>query len=235
MPCIPDQRGKCPHCLTVVRFEEVRVNRPQGLCRLVVQDFEQTSRKEPYIVYLSKCPNCGKFILSMCSAIETDVNTYDDRDDFVLLRPISSERTVPPEVPTHIAEDYTEAALVFPISSKASAALSRRCLQNVLTEAGKSGKKNLAEQIAEVIPHLPSHIGDQVDAIRTTGNFAAHPIKSQVSGSIVDVEPAEAEWNLDVLDLLFDFYYVQPEIARKKREELNKKLKDAGKPPIQQP
>jgi hypothetical protein len=33
-----------------------------------------------------------------------------------------------------------------------------------------------------------------LDAIRTIGNFAAHPIKSTSSGEIVDVEPGEAEW-----------------------------------------
>lgn len=237
MRYIPDNRGKCPHCLTVVRFEEVRVNGSSGLCRLAVSDFEQTPKHKPYIVYLSKCPNCGKFILSMCSAVEvaSKNNPYRDQDDFVLLRPNASDRPVPTEVPEIIAQDYAEAALVLPISSKASAALSRRCLQNVLTEAGKSTKKNLAEQIAEVLPKLPSHLGEQIDAIRTIGNFAAHPIKSQASGSIVEVEPGEAEWNLDVLDLLFDYYYVQPEIARKKRENLDKKLQEAGKPPIQQP
>jgi len=40
----------------------------------------------------------------------------------------------------------------------------------------------------------------------------------------------EAEWNLDVLERLFDFYFVQAAVLEKKREELNKKLNDAGKP-----
>jgi len=30
----------------------------------------------------------------------------------------------------------------------------------------------------------------------------------------------------------FDFYFVQPEVMRKKRDALNQKLKDAGKPPM---
>jgi hypothetical protein len=36
--------------------------------------------------------------------------------------------------------------------------------------------------------------------------------------------------NLDVLEALFDFYFVQPELLKKKREALNAKLKKAGKP-----
>jgi hypothetical protein len=31
---------------------------------------------------------------------------------------------------------------------------------------------------------------------------------------------------------LFDFYFVQPEVLKKKREALDKKLADAGKPPM---
>jgi hypothetical protein len=81
-------------------------------------------------------------------------------------------------------------------------------------------------------PHLPSFIAQNVDAIRHIGNFAAHPTKSQASGEIVEVEAGEAEWNLDVLDLLFDFYYVQPKIAQQKRDDLNKKLRDSGKLPM---
>ena len=121
------------------------------------------------------------------------------------------------------------------LSPKASAALSRRCLQTVLREAGRSKERDLSKQIDEVLPKLPSHIGEQVDAIRNTGNFAAHPNKSKSTGEIVEVEPGEAEWNLDVLDLLFDHYYVGPKIAEKKRAALDQKLQDAGKPPLKQP
>ncbi len=121
------------------------------------------------------------------------------------------------------------------MSSKASAALSRRCLQAVLREKGNTKAKDLDKQIEEVLPTLPSYIAENLDAVRNIGNFAAHQQKSQTTGVILDVEPGEAEWNLDVLDELFDFYYVQPEMARKKREALNEKLKDAGKPPLKQP
>ncbi len=66
---------------------------------------------------------------------------------------------------------------------------------------------DLYEEIQQVLDkgRLPSHLADSIDAIRNVGNFAAHPIKSQHTGDIVDVEPGEAEWNLDTLELLFDF------------------------------
>jgi hypothetical protein len=54
-------------------------------------------------------------------------------------------------------------------------------------------------------------------------------VKSTTAGAIIDVEPREAEWNLDVLESLFDFFFVQPAAAAKRKANLNKKLKDAGK------
>ncbi len=63
-----------------------------------------------------------------------------------------------------------------------------------------------------------------------SGNFAAHPMKSQLTGLILDVEPGEAEWTLDVLEELFDFYFVLPAVIQKKKDAFNKKLQDAGKP-----
>jgi len=37
---------------------------------------------------------------------------------------------------------------------------------------------------------------------------------------------------LDVLESLFDFYFVAPEKLKEKRDELNKKLQEAKKPPM---
>jgi hypothetical protein len=62
------------------------------------------------------------------------------------------------------------------------------------------------------------------------GNFAAHPMKSKNSGEIVDVEDNEAEWLLEVLEELFEHYYVAPARAAGRRSALNQKLADAGKP-----
>jgi hypothetical protein len=103
-----------------------------------------------------------------------------------------------------------------------------------LRDKAGAKKKDLFDQIEEVIASgtLPSHIADGLHAVRNIGNFAAHEIKSKVTGAIVDVEVGEAEWNLDVLESLFDFYFVEPMKAAKRKAQLNKKLRDAGKPEI---
>jgi hypothetical protein len=143
---------------------------------------------------------------------------------------------VPVEVPSPIRDDYEEAALVLPLSPKASAALARRCLQAVLKEAGYN-QKDLVAQIMAVLSETdaskaaPSSLRVMLDAVRNFGNFSAHPITDKTTLQIVDVEDHEAEYCLDILDDAFDHFYVRPEHARKRKAELDAKLKAAGKPP----
>jgi hypothetical protein len=134
----------------------------------------------------------------------------------------------------HIAGDYAEACLVFADSPKAAAALGRRCLQNLLRDHVKVKPGDLYDEIQEVLDSgkLPSGLHSSVDAIRIIGNFAAHPMKSKQSGLILDVEPGEAEWTLDVLEELFDFYFVLPTVVQKKKDAINRKLLEAGKQPM---
>jgi hypothetical protein len=147
-----------------------------------------------------------------------------------------SRSPVPADVPPAIVEDYKEACLVLTDSPKASAALSRRCLQVLLRTAAGVKPGNLSDEIQQVLDSnsLPTSIAENVDAVRNIGNFAAHPNKSTSTGEVLPVEPEEAEWNLEVLESLFDVFFVQPARAKEKRDALNKKLQDAGKPPLKQ-
>ena len=184
------------------------------------------------------CPECKKLNLSVLYGgqfVNGDCIRFE-KETFV--HPRGSNRpSVPKEVKdasSEIANDFTEACVVMSDSAKASAALGRRCLQNLLREKAGVKPSSLDSEISEVIASkaLPSHLADSIDAIRVIGNFAAHPVKSTNSGAIVPVENGEAEWTLDVLEGLFDFYYVQPAILQKKRDALNTKLAEAGKPPL---
>jgi hypothetical protein len=184
------------------------------------------------------CPNpqCAKSILFLVNGdwVRTSVGyRVDGVRRQVLIRPRGTNRPpVPAEVLDEFAEDYREACVVLPDSPKASAALSRRALQHLLREKGGASQKDLAKQIQHVLDEgkLPSYLVESVDGVRNIGNFAAHPTKSSATGEIVAVEPGEAEWNLDTIEALFDFYFVQPAALRAKRDALNKKLRDAGKP-----
>jgi hypothetical protein len=149
-----------------------------------------------------------------------------------LVWPQQGSRQCPPAVPDGLKKDFLEAAAILPKSPQASAALTRRCLQHLLRDYGKAKTRDLADQIDEIASSLPVSLSDQLHAVRNIGNFAAHPQKSTNSGEILEVEPQEAEWNLEVLEELFDHYFVKPAILLKRKEALNKKLAEAGKPLI---
>lgn len=203
----------CPHCLTSFHSNLVQD-------RLLAEDDIY------WFVQYENCPECKKTIIWIRHGFDNDA---------ILVNPKSMSRTpVPLEVDPEFAEDYVEACLVLADSPKASAALSRRCLQNILREKASVKKSDLSKEIDEVVKSgkLPTHLAEALDAVRNIGNFAAHPIKSTSTGEIFDVEPGEAEWNLETLEGLFDFYFVAPKKLQEKKAALNNKLRDAGKPLI---
>ena len=216
---------KCPHCQTHIHGNKEKVNLGrdrQGYWRIEKQE----------------CPACLLLIVELVSNGELkigDVSYPGDEIGRYFARPRTALRPRPPEqVPAEFSQDYVEASLILTDSPKASAALSRRCLQHILREKAGVKPSDLGKEIDEVLAskELPSFLANAIDAVRNIGNFAAHPMKSKSTGEIVAVEPGEAEWTLDVLDGLFDFYFVQPVILRQRRTALDVKLASAGKPPV---
>lgn len=218
---------KCPHCR--VAFHE------QAMYDRLGHDADGR-----WVLKTATCPACEKLIISLLGGRNLTVNpSQPDRvsgevKTISLVRPKAALRPAcPPEVPSDLAEDYNEACLVLPDSPKASAALSRRCLQHLLRDHAGVNPSNLATEIQQVLDSgsLPSHLENAIDAVRNIGNFAAHPVKSQSTGEALPVEPGEADWNLDTLEALFDYYFVQPAALKAKRDKLSAKLAEAGKPP----
>lgn len=211
---------KCPHCLESF-FEKWKIID-------LMQDKEGI-----WNLTMTQCPSCERMILK--KQLKTIKNRYWTQTSDILIHPIGIARTpLPKEVPERYSNPYKKASEVLPISAEASAAISRRCLQDLLREEAKVKPGNLADEIQQVIDSgkLPTGLSESIDAIRNIGNFGTHPIKSTNTGEIVDVEEGEAEWLLDTLDGLFDYYLVQPAKIKEKRDALDKKLKEAGKQPM---
>ena len=126
------------------------------------------------------------------------------------------------EVPSEVSRDFVEACNVLPVSPKASAALARRCLQNML-RAHDYRARDLATEVdlllneTDPMKALPRRLRDPVDAIRNFGNFSAHPIDDRTTLQVIDVDSEEAEWCLGVIEELFEHFYVGPAAARAKR------------------
>jgi len=221
---------KCPHCniATNVKWEETSA----------YVDADNSALGTKAVV--GTCPDCEKLIVKL---IHGKISQADEYTVFInevkseeIIYPNFSARSVDNEVPEPYKCEFLEANSILIISPKASAALSRRMLQNILQEQFNIVKKSLADEIDEFI-HLqgvPSHLAGAIDAIRNVGNFGAHPLKDLHSGEIVDVEPGEAEWLLDVLESLFDFTFVQPKRLEERKKKLNLKLQLLGKPPMKE-
>lgn len=217
---------KCPHCLE--NFHD------KWHSNAITTDIDG------YWGYtVTTCPACKRLVIYVgrfgLVDDRTGIPSHASLVREIMVRPKTPSRApLPPEVPEKFAGDYREACQVFTDSTKASAALSRRGLQNLLRDHVGVKHSNLDGEIQQVIDSgkLPSHLAKAIDAVRVSGNFAAHPIKSTNTGEIIEVEPGEAEWLLDTLEGLFDFYFVQPATLERKRDALNAKLKDAGKPPL---
>lgn len=216
---------QCPHCLQHFHdsWTYSHINR---------------DRDKQWGIGHTICAACKRIIVTLGEVTPNPRGGFVPVGTFARVHPKGISRSpIPSEIPPEFATDYREACLVLQDSEKASAALSRRCLQYLLREKAGIIKGDLANEIQQVLDskQLPGHLAEDLDAIRNIGNFAAHPIKSTHTGEIVDVEPQEAEWLLNLLEGLFDFYFVQPARAKARRDALNAKLQAAGKPPMKKP
>jgi len=223
---------RCPHCRT--DFHE---NWAWGKM-FRDHDSEVVSRPagSPELNWWYQSTQCSK-----CRDVTIEIAPFTQagmrRGEWRRVYPIGASRgPVPPEVPQGIAADYVEACNVLPNSAKASAALSRRCLQNILHAADYRGRDLNAEidlllNETDAKKAIPLRLRETIDAIRHFGNFSAHPIDDKTALQIIEVEPHEAEWSLEILEECFEHFYVGPAVARTRKAALDAKLAAAGKPP----
>lgn len=225
---------RCPHCTT--DFHENWTNKPFagfGLNRVRVP-FHETSVYCYWYYRTTVCSKCKDVTIEI-APMSVDSEAW--LQDWRMVYPIGASRgPVSPEVPEEITKDYVEACNVLPISAKASAALSRRCLQNILHEGGYTAP-NLAKEIELLLSEtdsrkaIPQRLRTTIDLIRNFGNFSTHPIDDKTTLQIIDIEPHEAESCLDILEECFEHFYVGPAAAKARKLALDAKLAAAKKPP----
>ncbi|CAN5230819.1 hypothetical protein BH10PSE11_BH10PSE11_34370 [soil metagenome] len=214
---------KCPHC-------GVHIHEKWGTHNFKDQNDYSTD----WAYRRCECPSCREEIIETTHGFWNNGKYFEK--GWMLFHPKGASRgPVPKEVPDPITQDYLEACDVLSISAKASAALSRRCLQNVLRGNGYKAK-DLAKEIDLLLNEtdarkaIPLTLRATIDGIRNFGNFSAHPINDTTTLQIIDVEPHEAEWCLEILEEAFQHFYVRPAEAKARKAALDAKLKSAGKP-----
>lgn len=225
---------RCPHCTTDFHEEWIE----DGFLRAnktISAPFRGTSVWADWMYRTTLCSKCKDVIVEIAPISSKGGRLQDWR----MVYPFGASRgPVSSDVPTEIADDYIEACNVLPISPKASAALSRRCLQTILHREGyKVGSGDLAKEIDLLLNEpnpkkaIPQSLHDTVDAIRNFGNFGAHPINDKTALQIIEVDDHEAEWCLQILEECFEHFYTRPAAAKERKAALDAKLAAAGKPP----
>jgi len=122
------------------------------------------------------------------------------------LVPDSLAQAFPDYVPAVIQGDYREACQIEDKSPKASATLSRRCLQGMIRGFWGISKARLIDEIEELKNHVDGATWAAIDGVRKIGNIGAHMEKD--INVIVDVDPGEARLLIELVETLIEDWYV---------------------------
>lgn len=153
-------------------------------------------------VDIYRCPdkNCEKEMV-----IVHGENGYIENKT-VLVYPESFAIHFPDYIPKGIIDDYKEAYSILTKSPKASATLSRRCLQGMIRDFWGIKKNKLIEEIKELQGKIPAAQWAAIDALRKLGNIGAHMEKDV--NTIIEIDDHEAEMLLQLIELLIEKWYI---------------------------
>lgn len=163
------------------------------------------------------CPNCENTTIKFLGIGSQFKNRY------LLFNPDSPAKVMPKYIPHPIIQDYEEACKIVNLSPKASATLSRRCLQGMIRDYWKISKGTLVEEIKFIESKVDPETKDVLHSLRKLGNIGAHPEKD--INLIVDIEPDEAQQLILFLEYLFEEWYIKTH----NRKNMLQKIKDIGK------
>jgi hypothetical protein len=159
------------------------------------------------------------------------------------LIPQGNAKPQPEYVPLAIREDYYEACLIRDLSPKASATLTRRCLQGIIRDFAGIKKARLIDEIDALRTAVDDGSADRsvtletvdaIDHVRGVGNIGAHMEKE--IDLIVPVDPGEAQALIELIEMLFDEWYGARERRKNRLARIEsiavekKELKAAPKP-----
>lgn len=194
----------CPYC-----------NRP---CTVGSDDVRSVSGRnyiaEEYgryhaITQVIVCPNpeCRKQTISL-----TIKKTDEHHRDYGTLYhwnllPESAAKPFPDYIPQQIRNDYEEACLIQEKSPKASATLSRRCLQGIIRDFWGINKGRLVDEINELQDKIDPITWDAINSVRHVGNIGAHMEKDV--NLIIDVDSEEAGLLIWLIETLLTDWYIQ--------------------------
>ena len=229
----------CPHCSVTLPVTSRNVKSKEFLVESLVPGVQGSKR---ITVGMEKCANC-----KMSSLISYDTSA-DNKKPVKLGTPqqeapaiLEDSRPKPNQgihfiyprncsartiqgLPEPYATDYKEAQLTLEVSPRASAALSRLCLQKLLENEAKIAPANLNKQISEVLEKnlLPGYITQYVDQLRKYDSISNQSEDSP--GDIHQADHNEASVMILMLEVLFDHFIIAPKKFAQTQQTLEEKL-----------
>ena len=202
---------KCPYCNSVfpltgdtIQTREVYFKPPDPWG---VPDGSRTR------ISFYKCPNCNEYIVRAKGFGKKvlDINSQ--------LRPLSFAIQFPDYIPEVIRQDYNEACAIVNLSPKASATLSRRCLQAMIRDFWNITETTLYKEIESLDAVIPATQKKVLHSLRQIGNIGAHP-EADVN-TIIDIEPGDAEKLIKVIEFFIDKWYIDRYEQERLFDEIN--------------
>ncbi|WP_045430206.1 DUF4145 domain-containing protein [Acinetobacter calcoaceticus] len=169
------------------------------------------------------CPNkkCKEFTITAQLNKASDIYTTSSIQEHIMswqLKPNSSAKHFPSYIPKAILADYNEACLIRDLSPKASATLSRRCLQGMIRDFWGETKSRLIDEIYAIKDRIDPITWQAIDAVRKIGNIGAHMEKD--IDLIIDVDPNEAQMLIGLIEMLMKEWYIARHERQKQLEAL---------------
>jgi hypothetical protein len=181
-------------------------------------------------------PECKSTLVRFTENImklEGDANVPTTQSEIWLARPRHGSRPIDPGIPEPYRTDYAEAAALLDISPRMSAVLSRRILADLLEKYAAQEQFSLAARIdnfAKDTSH-PGSLRENLHHFREVADFGAHTQKDD-QAEVIDIGRDEAEWTLDLLDRLFEYFILAPERDRIMRARMDERIAEARRKPL---
>ena len=218
----------CPFCGSSVAITN-QTQRMQQCCfngngiRTINGIYAGAEWNNVFIIYMRHCPTCDNVSFEA-------VGIYNLKKLSIPLYPTSLAKKFPDYIPKAIRKDYEEAYSILSLSPKASATLSRRCLQGMIRDFWGISKGRLIDEIDALEEKVDTDVWESIDAVRSVGNIGAHMEKD--INIIIDVEPEEAQLLIGLIEQLVDDWYVSREDRKNRAQKLKDLAESKKKPPI---
>lgn len=212
---------RCPYC-----NQPTTITSPNEYdCWRKIEIADSDKGPVGYIVHAITCPNpdCKKLFLefSLTNAINDQTTRWEwgpkEKIKSWQLLPESAAKPLPDYIPKAIKDDYYEACRIKELSPKASATLSRRCLQGIIRDYQGIKKDRLKDEIDALEDKIDTLTWEAIDSVRTVGNIGAHMEKE--IDLIIDVDSNEAQLLIELIEQLIADWYIT---RHDKKERLGK-------------